>query len=290
MLEFSRLGRLCRRLLGTVYESVKEVGYRVRGEKYLRVYWFSSIKNVGDLVGPYLLERLLDVKIVKSYWRRRRHFLSVGSLVGDANGRSVIWGSGAIEDHLPPNFSALYIACVRGPLTRKLLAEVGQCDAPVSGDPALLLPEVYCPSPVKGALRIGVVLHYCDEAYKNVFCDRHSLRFIGVRAGVEEFVDAIAGCEIVFSSSLHGLMIAEAYGKKTAWIKLSEELRGDEFKFRDHYAFLGLESVSPLDFTGSKPGSIELAAYAGVASIKPVPQATKAARQWLQDSVRIYFG
>jgi hypothetical protein len=45
----------------------------------------------------------------------------------------------------------------------------------------------------------------------------------------------------VLSSSLHGLIAADALGVPNAWIGLSDALRGGDFKFRDYYGVFGIE-------------------------------------------------
>ncbi|HQA91106.1 MAG TPA: hypothetical protein PK316_15725, partial [Sedimentisphaerales bacterium] len=54
-------------------------------------------------------------------------------------------------------------------------------------------------------------------------------------------------CECVLSSSLHGLIVADAFGVPNAWLKLSDKVRGNDFKFRDYYSVYDLdEKVIPL--------------------------------------------
>ena len=53
-------------------------------------------------------------------------------------------------------------------------------------------------------------------------------------------------CEAIVSSSLHGLVIAESFGIRSTWMKLSENLAGGEFKFHDYFLGTGRAKVSPL--------------------------------------------
>lgn len=73
----------------------------------------------------------------------------------------------------------------------------------------------------------------------------------------QKWIDELCSCDCVISSSLHGLIIAEAYGIPTLWVKFSDEINGDDFKFYDYYASIGL-SVPPLDLREKEIGFEEL--------------------------------
>jgi pyruvyltransferase len=61
-----------------------------------------------------------------------------------------------------------------------------------------------------------------------------------------DFIDQMCECEAVFSSSLHGLIVAEAYGIPNYWISVSENVLGHGFKFRDYFASIGKSIREPL--------------------------------------------
>ena len=54
-----------------------------------------------------------------------------------------------------------------------------------------------------------------------------------------DVIDLIVNSDYVFSSSLHGLIIAEAYGIPNYRIKISDLIIGGDFKFDDYYASIG---------------------------------------------------
>jgi pyruvyltransferase len=72
------------------------------------------------------------------------------------------------------------------------------------------------------------------------------VRVISIRSGIEEFVDQIVGCELVVSSSLHGLIAAEAYGIPAVWIELSDRVLGAGFKFHDYFLGSGRVVEGPI--------------------------------------------
>lgn len=59
----------------------------------------------------------------------------------------------------------------------------------------------------------------------------------------------IARCAVVLSSSLHGLIAADAFGHRTAWLELSDAVIGAGYKFRDYYGAFRL-SVRSHALTG----------------------------------------
>jgi pyruvyltransferase len=60
---------------------------------------------------------------------------------------------------------------------------------------------------------------------------------------------------MILSSSLHGLICADAYGIPNAWIWLSEKLRGGDFKFRDYR--LSIKAGEPMPIDISKKPTLE---------------------------------
>ena len=57
---------------------------------------------------------------------------------------------------------------------------------------------------------------------------------IDVRNGPDRVVREIASCAAVLSTSLHGLIVADAYDIPAAWATLAPDLMGGTFKFHDY--------------------------------------------------------
>jgi hypothetical protein len=72
------------------------------------------------------------------------------------------------------------------------------------------------------------------------------MRLVNVQQPVEAVIDAIASCEFVVSSSLHGLIVAHAYRRPALWVEFADPLLGDRSKFHDYFASLGRPAPSPV--------------------------------------------
>ncbi len=132
-------------------------------------------------------------------------------------------------------FKHAKILALRGPLTAKLLRWKGD----VFGDPAMLLPMMHLPPAPLKQFKVGYIPHYVDMLHPYFVQRPAGSVLIDVHWGLTQFVAAIRMCDAVVSSSLHGIIIAEAYGIPAAWAKVSPRVKGDGFKFRDYYEGTG---------------------------------------------------
>ena len=169
---------------------------------------------------------------------------------------SIVWGSGLVNESLLPTIQPLHILAVRGPLTRKVLTEHGYDCPAVYGDPALLLPYYYFPKNARKKYRIGFIPHYVDEDKEELvkFTNDYSVKIIHMSGykGWKTVIDQILSCEYIVSSSLHGLIIAEAYHIPNLWGEFREPLVGDisrRFKFHDFFQSIGLDREKPYCIT-----------------------------------------
>lgn len=209
----------------------------------ISMYWPIS-NNFGDLIGKYILEKITGCKVMYAEpTADYKHYVFGGSVLNHAGPNAVVWGSGlgTITDGVNPYTR---IRAVRGPISRARALSIGRNCPAVYGDPGMLMPRFYKPS-IKKSHAVGVVPHYVDQyrAY-----DRYKdVHIIDVCASVEAVIDEICSCEQIVSSSLHGIIIAHAYGIPAAWVKISDSMAGDGTKFRDYFASVGLDIAHPFD-------------------------------------------
>jgi len=115
----------------------------------------------------------------------------------------------------------------------------------VYGDPALLLPLIYSKNAYSGAklYKRGIIPHYIDKKAHPTLEDGDHL--IDVLRPWPEVVDEILRCEAVVSSSLHGIVVAEAYGIPATWAVWSSKVIGGPLKFHDYFLGTGREAYEP---------------------------------------------
>lgn len=208
------------------------------------IKYFSGDKNAGDLASPYLLEKISGQKptpIIMQQGSSQQHYMGVGSTLRHADENTVVWGTGIMTPFMQPRAAPLKFLGVRGPLTRTRLAELGYKDVPVIGDGALTMRQFYNP-PATQTYDFGLIPHYVDE--QEPFCDDVRQRGGSVfspQQDLEPYLDQLLQCRVILSSSLHGLIFAHAYGVPSIWVPLSNRVVGEGFKFRDYYAFMGVD-------------------------------------------------
>jgi pyruvyltransferase len=205
-------------------------------------YWQENqAVNFGDYLSLLIVERIVGEPV--RYYRKgkqwkERKLLALGSILSFAGEGDVVWGSGINGKLLSKeayHFRHLDIRAVRGPLTRQFLMDHFSLECPeIYGDPALLFPRLFpefqrAASPSQEYV---VIVHYLDFLPK----DREG-RIVYATDPWDEVVRKILDSKFVISSTLHGVILAEAYGIPARLLRLSE--KEPLFKFQDYYLGTG---------------------------------------------------
>lgn len=202
----------------------------------MKVYWYPAQYNIGDTLTPIILEHFLKVKIERVERNESGKLLAVGSIMRMAKQGDIVWGTGASVPKIIDGTGIKFLA-VRGKLTQNLIKNAEVPD--VYGDPALLMPLIYNPK-IEKKHKIGVIPHYVDkEIVKNNWWLRENTHFIDVALPWKDFIDEVLSCEKIISSSLHGIIIAEAYGIPAEWSVYGDKIIGRGFKFQDYLTGTG---------------------------------------------------
>ncbi len=237
-----------------------------------------GIRNAGDWYSPLICE-CLSGRRVDYAPPDRCDLVAVGSLLQRLNRshrlhrlgfrrRLDIWGTGTLRagDKLGGRHQ---VHALRGALTRERI-DTGSSPVPL-GDPGLLAGLLVAPARHK-RYAVGLVAHAADRADPAVtaFLGRHpTVTDIDITAPVESVLEQISACEFVISSSLHGLVFADAYRVPNAWIVVSDRLIGGRHKFDDYYSAFGIRrepgsltdvSLEPNEADGHRPGIDEVSA------------------------------
>ncbi len=224
-------------------ETLRQIvaGYEVAtlflNEGRVPVRWWVKADNFGDLLSPWLVSRMTG-RETTFFDPKRPHYIAIGSVLNRTNPRSTVWGSGCfgVEDSQRFAPGATY-AAVRGPLSQARLVAAGIDCPEVYGDPALLAPAYFAPTVAK-TYDYGIVTRWSERRWHRSTLGP-GVRLIHLEsADVEGVIEAILSCRRIVTGSLHGLIIADAYGIPSAWV-LSRTAKGGMFKFFDYFATVG---------------------------------------------------
>lgn len=198
-----------------------------------------SYYNVGDYLSKIVFEMLMKHFGIKSYWTGKTHCIAhIGSIIQFLGQDCIVYGSGFLFRWAMPQFARkklkLDIRAVRGPLTRKVLLELGYNVPEIYGDPAILLPLFYQPSSCLDKYDYIVIPH---ESHYKQYQNKTYPVLSTLTNNWEEFIKKILSAKLVISSSLHGIIIAEAYGIPA--IFLDETENPDQLKYDDYYYSTG---------------------------------------------------
>lgn len=198
----------------------------------------SEFQNLGDWLALPIYEYMLkrnnlsaDKKVSGT-----KHLYTIGSLIMLGHQDATIWGSGILFAE-PDGFiwkrnsyRKLDVRCVRGPETKRRLKENGyDVENCLLGDPGVLMPLIYTPK--EGEKKpYSVILHMTVKETSENQIDI-------ITNDWKKTLDEIYNSRLVISSSLHGIILAEAYGIPA--ILLDKTEGGDLFKYNDYYYSTG---------------------------------------------------
>ncbi|WP_246264570.1 polysaccharide pyruvyl transferase family protein [Aromatoleum toluvorans] len=209
--------------------------------------------NFGDHLSQVVVARVLGRRglTLDDQVGHSARLLAIGSILHFASHGDVVWGSG-VNGKVPESaFTAarLDIRAVRGPLTEEFLRSRGHRVPMVYGDPALLVPYLF-------ADRFRATAEKAHVFVPNL----HDLALVAGEPGVvsplagwNAVVAEILKARLVLASSLHGLIIAEAFGIPARYVRLSET--ENLFKYRDYYYGTGR---TDFEYATSIPQALEM--------------------------------
>ena len=209
-------------------------------------FWWNEEPNFGDSMNPMLLERLFGVHAT---WAPLEcaELMAAGSViqgitpVARKRQRPIhVWGSGFIfGDEPAPPLSSVFYHAVRGKNSATMSGIAGLT---VYGDPGLLAScVVEKPRIVRKAIGfVPHLWHRSDPVLRDLIIASSAL-FIDVCANPLDVIRQIASCDFIFSSSLHGLIVADSFGIPNCWLTADPALLGGRWKFNDYYSVFGVE-------------------------------------------------
>lgn len=207
----------------------------------LPLFWWKegNFINFGDHLSYQIVQRIVRGPL--KYYNKKdlnqsKKLLALGSILYFANEGDVVWGSGVNGKRLDKKdytFKKLDVRAVRGPFTRDFLIKNFQLNVPeIYGDPAMLVPYLFPeftrnPTP---SLDYVVVVHYLDIP---LFIGQNDPHIVFATEPWDVVLNKILDSRFVISSSLHGIVLAEAYGIPARYVRLTEN--EPLLKFFDYY-------------------------------------------------------
>ena len=231
---------------------LKKVGHKVCKLKSLtkasvynngvNAFWWTKEVNFGDLFTPELL-KYYGATAVESR-PEKAAIVGVGSLYGmiPSKFKGTFLGTGLIDDQ-KMQFENATFAAVRGELTRNNL---GLTRNTPLGDFGLLANKLISKKVIKKKYTVGFIPHYVDQKHPwlnsmKKYLGVSECTIIDVRTSAESVTKQVAECELIISSSLHGIVVADSLNIPNVWIELSNKVIGEGFKFRDYNSAIDYE-------------------------------------------------
>lgn len=204
----------------------------------VKQYWWTGVSNFGDGLAPYLLEHFTSADLERGTIEDAS-IVSIGSVLEHIprNWTGYICGAGFLKENSVLNTHYATIFALRGPLSAQ-----GLKGNFAFGDPGLLADELV--GPQNKRFDLGILPHWKDkelvprfqEIFKN---SKSTLLAIDPRDRPLKVVAEIGACRRIVTSSLHGTIVADAFGIPRR-VELSPALdnntEGGTFKFRDYSA------------------------------------------------------
>lgn len=199
--------------------------------------------NAGDSFNKHFIEKYFNTRIRLYNGGKRYHTLFCGSILGKSNEYSNILGAGFISEeqsNKPIRYNK--VIGVRGNLTANSLKLYDKdLSIDFKGDPGLLVREIINPrdSNYTKNNKIGVIPHFIDyDIVKRLIAEDPTFILIDIKNTYDIVCYQILSCDVILSSSLHGLIFSDAMNVPNSWVKFSDRVKGGTFKFRDYYSVM----------------------------------------------------
>jgi len=203
------------------------------------VYYWPDIPNSGDLLSIPLLNWWANVP---GRWAplEEADVVVIGSILEHipSNWNGYVVGPGRLLEDSDLTLESAHVLAVRGPLSAR-----GIRGDFALGDPGLLADEMV-DVPTRD-IELGLVPHWSDTelAHRYEFAPYNPV-VISPFWDPLKFVETIGRCKKVVSSSLHGVIIADAFGipRRTEAARRFKDNwhEGGFFKFRDYNSSVGV--------------------------------------------------
>ena len=223
----------------------------------INAFWWTGKKNFGDLLTPELILAYgyTPLETPTQY----AAIIGVGSLIEmvPKNYTGIILGTGLISNTQIVLEHAKF-AAVRGELTKRNLGLPSQI---ATGDLGLLAKKLIKNKPTKKRYTVGLIPHFIDKSHPWISKTKDFLGdsccIINVQDSARSVIQQAAQCDLIVSSSLHGIIVSDALNIKNVWVELSNKVIGAGFKFWDYNSAIDYEQPPLIVTTSTRMTEVE---------------------------------
>lgn len=234
-------------------------------KKPIRLFWSGGnnrMINYGDELSAEIVGALARREVVYSN-AASADLAAIGSILHGVCRRQwrrifygrmqpiVLWGTGSIRSKTLSIEPRLDVRALRGPRTLELLSL--NTTKPF-GDPGLLAPMLLSGTrTIRKPWRWGIVPHVVDldqPQVKRLCADNENSTIIDLRdPDLIATTRKISECDFVISSSLHGLVVADAFSVPNIRARFSNQIAGGDWKFADYAQSVDRLDIQPVDLS-----------------------------------------
>lgn len=248
----SRINRVLNKLDKLMVSPMKS--YKAAQSKVVLLRWSNSRetrRNFGDCLNPILFEKIFKYRAVHESkvinYKNKPTFIFIGSLLNNLRGDNLIICGAGFKSPSRIKSKPKEVLAVRGPLTRDVFISNNVNCPEVYCDPGIFVSDFFPRENQGKSYDVGIIPHYVDKSILSktrVLNEDLSYKVLDIEDDIEKFLDGVASCKAIISSSLHGVITAHSYGIPAVWVRFSDKIIGGDFKFQDYYLSVGQESVS----------------------------------------------
>ena len=216
-----------------------------------KLYYYYNKPNAGDTFNKDLLKFFnIKYKPVKNI--DKANLLCVGSNLdktfNNLNNQEkiIVAGAGFTKE---PNIEEtsnrqFVIKSLRGKYSKNNIEKItGKSIECPLGDPGILASYMF-PVNIEKKYNIGIIPHYTDKKYfdkKSIQTKKYTYRIIDIQKDLKQVLKEINSCELILSSSLHGLIFADSYNIPNQRIIISDRIIGGDYKYKDYYSAFDMD-------------------------------------------------
>lgn len=215
--------------------------------------------NFGDYINSVIFKYFTQENIEEECcfdtefkdYSGKKTILGAGSIIQHSNSNDIVYGTGIMNPNMEMINLPKKVKSVRGPLTKEFLEKRGVSCPEVYGDPVLLLPFIYDPQ-IQKKYKVGIICHYLHKKDLPEITnkDKEYIIIDIENPDWKSTVKQIKSCEMIFSSSLHGIVIGDAYNVPSYYMEIYDGY--NQYKYKDYYFsvmrdFFAVKFYSDLD-------------------------------------------